>query len=97
MTREDVIATLRAHEQALRDLGILRVAVFGSVARGEANPNDVDLVIAFDAARRYSLVDLERVKNRLTTLLGARVDLSVEPLRKERFRARVEQEMVRAF
>ena len=54
-------------------------------------------MIAFDDARRYSLVDLERVKNRLSTLLGVRVDLSVEPLRKERFRARVEEEMVRAF
>ncbi len=97
MKRDDVIATLQAHEQELRGLGVLRVAVFGSVARGEANPNDVDLVVGFDDVRRHSLVDLERLRNRLSALLGASVDLAVEPLRKARFRSRVEQEMVRAF
>jgi uncharacterized protein len=43
-----VIATLRAHERELKELGILRVAVFGSVARGdETSQSDVDLVVAF--------------------------------------------------
>jgi predicted nucleotidyltransferase len=95
--RDDVIATLRANEAALKELGVRWISVFGSVARGEANPNDVDLVVAFDDAWRYSLVDLERLKTRLSDLLGTAVDLSVEPIQKDRLRERIERELVRAF
>jgi hypothetical protein len=34
----DVLRTLRAHQGALRRLGVSHAAVFGSVARGEASP-----------------------------------------------------------
>ena len=49
MTRDEVIATLRAHELELKGAGIRILAVFGSVARGEAG-HDVDLLAAFDDA-----------------------------------------------
>jgi hypothetical protein len=39
--KEQVIATLRAHEQELKEAGVVRVrlfgSVFGSVARGDAS------------------------------------------------------------
>jgi uncharacterized protein len=98
MKRDDVLATLRAHERELKDLGIIRVAVFGSVARGEDTVgSDVDLVVALDDAWGHSLLDEIRLQRHLTDLLGTPVDMAVEPLRKARFRARVEQEQVRAF
>jgi predicted nucleotidyltransferase len=98
MKRDEVIATLRAHERELKDLGVLRVAVFGSVARGDdRGDSDVDLVVAFDEGQRHSLVDVARVHRTLSTLLRAEVDLAVEPLQTARFRAHVEQDLVRAF
>jgi predicted nucleotidyltransferase len=98
MNRDEVLATLRAHEFELKDLGIARVAVFGSVARGEEAPgSDVDLVVALDEGWGYSLLDEIRLQRHLTELLGVRVDMAVEPLRKPRLRARVEQEQLRAF
>jgi predicted nucleotidyltransferase len=41
---EHVIAILRAHETELRQAGIMRLSLFGSVARGEERADsDVDL------------------------------------------------------
>jgi predicted nucleotidyltransferase len=51
----------------------------------------------FDQARGHSLLDEVRLERHLTELLGAQVDLAFEPLHKAQFRARVEQEQVRAF
>jgi predicted nucleotidyltransferase len=97
VTRDEVIARLRAQEPELRRAGIRHVALFGSTARGAAHPGDVDLLIAFDDAKRYTLLDYSRVQRQLAQLLGTDVDLAFEPLQKERFRARVQRELVRAF
>lgn len=46
---EHVIAALRAYETELRQTGIPRLSVFGSVARGEAEAeSDVDLAAELD-------------------------------------------------
>jgi uncharacterized protein len=96
MKRDDVIATLRAHEAELKEIGIVRPAVFGSVARGETG-NDVDLLAAFDEARRLSLLDLIRIERQLEELLGTDVDLVEEGTLKDGIRERVDQEAVCAF
>ena len=59
MQPDQVIATLRAHEQELRAVGIVRLALFGSTARGDAQAgSDIDLLAAFDGARQLSLLDV---------------------------------------
>jgi predicted nucleotidyltransferase len=96
IARDNVIATLRAHEAELREAGIVRLRLFGSVARGEAG-NDVDLVAEFDAAKSMSLIDLVGLENRLSDLLGVKVDLAREGSLKPRVRKNVEREAVLAF
>ena len=96
MKREQVIATLQAHEAELKSAGILRLALFGSVARGQ-DGNDVDLLATFDEAQRLSLIDVVGLEQRLEQLLGAQVDLIQDGTLKEGLRERVEQELVRAF
>lgn len=77
MNREEVISTLRAHEAELKAAGIVRLSVFGSVARGDNTPeSDVDLLADFDHRRRYTLLTLGRLESRLADLLGTSVDLS---------------------
>jgi uncharacterized protein len=50
------------------------IAVFGSVARGEAtSDSDVDFVVEFDPSS--SLLDLIRLEEALTDLLGVGVDV----------------------
>src|ERR1035437_7606577 len=76
MDRERVISMLRAHEQELKSAGIVRLSVFGSVARGEASErSDVDLMAEFDSSKKLSLLDMVGLENRLADILGAPVDL----------------------
>ena len=97
MDRERVLATPREHEAELKTAGIVRLSLFGSVARDEAKPeSDVDLIAAFDATRR-SLPDRVRLENRLADLLGAKVDLAPAPMLKADIRERAAREAVLAF
>ena len=96
--KEQIIATLRAHERELKGAGVVGVRVFGSVARGDATEaSDVDLLAQFDDARPISLIGLVRIENQLSDLLGRKVDLVQERSLKARIRAKVEREAVLVF
>lgn len=58
----------------LQSEGVLKAAIFGSVARGETKKNsDVDLLV--DLAEDKSLLDLAGLKVALEDLLKSKVDL----------------------
>jgi uncharacterized protein len=75
LTREEAVARLVASEPEIRALGVQRLALFGSVLRGEARADsDVDLLVQFAPgaktfARFLALSDL------LEERLGRRVEL----------------------
>ncbi len=97
-TRQSVLESLRAHQAALRDAGVVRISVFGSAARNQAGPeSDVDLLARFDASRELSLLDVIRVQNQIAALLGHPVDLVEEGTLRPRIQAHVEQEAILAF
>jgi predicted nucleotidyltransferase len=82
----------------LRQAGITRLSLFGSVARNEAGPDsDIDLAAEFDPAAKISLLDLVRLERELGELLGREVQILPEPIRKERLRKNVDQDCIRAF
>jgi hypothetical protein len=98
MDKGSVLRTLRLHEPELRAAGILHLRLFGSVARGESSAqSDVDLMADLDQSKRLTLVTMVRLENRLSDLLGGKVDLSRAGSMKERVRARALQEAVHAF
>jgi uncharacterized protein len=98
MNKEEVIAKLRAHEAELKAAGIVRLAVFGSVARGDNTPSsDVDLLADFDTSGRMSLLTIGRLESRLSDLLGVRVDLSSPGWLKESVKQQALDEAVSAF
>jgi predicted nucleotidyltransferase len=98
MKRDEVISKLRAHEAELKAAGIVRLAVFGSVARGDNSPeSDVDLLADFDQTKRYTLLTIGRLESRLADLLGTRVDLSSPEWLKESVKNQVLREAVLAF
>lgn len=97
-TAARVIATLRAHEAELRAAGIRRLSLFGSVARGDDEPeSDVDLAAELDPEAGIGLFQLVRLERRLGAILGRPVDLLPEPVEKPRLRANLERDRVRAF
>ena len=98
MDRDDVLQQLREHEPELRSLGVLRLSLFGSMARDQARADsDVDLLAAFDETRHLSLLDLLSIERRIAGWVGRRVDLMEEGQLKQRVAAAVEAELVRAF
>jgi len=98
MDRATVAAKLRACEPELKAAGIVRLSLFGSVARGSASArSDVDLMAEFDPGRQFSLLDMVRIENRLADILGVPVDLAPARATKEHIRERAMQEAVIAF
>lgn len=58
----------------LKEYGVVRAAVFGSHARGEANEqSDVDMLV--EIARDISLLDFIRLKQQMSQAVGREVDL----------------------
>jgi hypothetical protein len=72
--------------------------VFGSVARGEASPySDVDLMADLDGSKKFSLLDMSSLENRLSDILQVRVDLTLSKSMREPIRRSAEREAVLAF
>ncbi len=98
MDRTSIIGILRNHQQELRELGLLRVALFGSFANGSAgNNSDIDLLSALDKSKDLSLLDVVHIENYLSDLLGRKVDLVDEGSLDPRLRATVQKTLVNAF
>lgn len=61
----------------LENEGAIKVAVFGSYARGEEKPeSDIDILVEFSETK--GLLTLARIERELSELLGVKVDLLTE-------------------
>jgi uncharacterized protein len=98
MDNRTVLSTLRLHEPELRAAGIVHLRLFGSVARGDAtDQSDVDLMADLDRSKRLTLVGMVHLENRLSDLLGVKVDLSAADSMKDPVRKRALREAILAF
>jgi len=71
MKRDEAIACLKQHEPELKQLGIKRLFLFGSVARNEAH-EDSDVDLFFDSQKgRLDLFDLMDIKGAQALSLAA--------------------------
>ena len=93
MQREEVVATLKAHETELKQFGVRSLRLFGSFARGEAGPgSDVDVLVDLGGPAGFD--QYMGLLGFLEEILGARVDLvTVRGLRPE-LRPEVEREAI---
>ena len=71
----------------LKEAGVLRSSLFGSIARGEANEkSDIDILV--DLPKGKSLFDLADLQESLQSALGKKVDIgtyrSIKPFLRER-------------
>ncbi len=62
ITRDQLLAELRALRPQFEREGVTHMSLFGSRARGDNRPDsDVDLMIDIDPERKFSLVELSGV------------------------------------
>jgi len=98
MTRDAVIATLRANEAAMRLRGVANVALFGSVARGEAGPDgDIDIMVEIDPAAGVDLYDYVGIRRFIGELFADKADVSEREALKGHVRPGAERDAIHAF
>lgn len=98
MNRKDAIEALKRQADALRALGATSLFLFGSVARDEAGPeSDLDLFIDYDAARKFSLIDLAGIKLFLEEAFEADVDVTTRNSLHPKLKDRIESSAIRIF
>jgi hypothetical protein len=78
-----------------REYGVERIGLFGSYVRNEQRSgSDIDLLVEFDSNRKIGLFRFVHLKNYLSDLLGAKVDLvtptALKPVIGERILSEVE-------
>ncbi len=101
MNRDQAINALKAHEEELHAAGVVSVSLFGSVARGENSAHDVDVVVRLGENFSEPGLDyfsrLDDLEERLSKILGCKVDVVEEPVRKERFQREIDRDRAFAF
>lgn len=98
MDRQATLSLLKEHERELREMGVIGLSLFGSVARGEAKPgSDIDLAVRFDPAAEVGMFKYGVILDRLRTLLRAPVDLIGEPARSARMQAEIDRDRARVY
>src|SRR4051794_4814652 len=102
MDREQARKALQACEPELKALGVLSASIFGSVARGDAGPDsDIDVVVRlsedFSSGGFDYFARLEDLGKQLSGILGCRVDVIEEPVRKPRLQDEIDRDRAVAF
>lgn len=97
LTQKQVVSKLKRHKAEFSKMGILHLALFGSVARGDNRPDsDVDLLVEFRPKIRVGM-KVVQIKERIEEILGTSIDLVRAPVEKQRLRKNIEQEAVHVF
>jgi predicted nucleotidyltransferase len=93
MNLKNVSVLLKRHQAELHQRGVKSLAVFGSLARGEATPaSDMDVLVEFD--RPVGLFEFIRLKLYLEELTGRQVDLVTPDALRPAMRADILREAV---
>jgi predicted nucleotidyltransferase len=95
MTVETIRDVLATHQTDLATHGVVSLAVFGSVVRGEARADsDIDMLVEFE--RPVGLFAFAGLQMELTAWLGRPVDLVEPEALRPALRAGILKEAVRA-
>jgi predicted nucleotidyltransferase len=93
--RDEAVRRLESHAQALAQFSAKRLAIFGSVARGEAREeSDIDVLVEFEPYARIGLFEFVRLQRFLSDILGCPVDLVTPDALREEMREQILREAV---
>lgn len=98
MDRDLVLHRLKRNKAKLQAMGLERLSLFGSMARGDARPeSDIDLAVTLDARAGIDLFRFAAISEQVGRLLGMPVDLVIEPARNPRMQAQIERDRLRVY
>jgi len=93
MSKDEMIAKLKAQQIRIKSFGVKSLAIFGSVARNEAKPeSDLDLLVEF--AEKITFDRYMDLKIYLEDYLGMKVDLVSQKMLKPQIRTSVLAEAI---
>ena len=100
MDRSKALAILKQHREELMQSGVESLSIIGSVARGQSGAeSDVDVAVEFgDLDEGFAhFRRLDELQERLSEILGCRVDLIEAAAVSPRVRREIDRDRVLAF
>ena len=98
MDKGEILARLKAHENALKARGVAHAALFGSVARNDQRADsDIDILIELDPDARITMFDYVDIKDYIAGLFQGPVDVVNRDGLKPFVRPRAAADAVYAF
>ncbi len=98
MTKDTVLAALKAAEPHLRSKGVTHAAVFGSVARGEHGPDsDIDIMVEINPDAHMGVFGYVAIVNTIEDMFPTRVDVSNKECLRPHVRPSAERDAIYAF
>ncbi|MEJ0016695.1 MAG: nucleotidyltransferase domain-containing protein [Acetobacteraceae bacterium] len=98
MDRDAVIGTLKARENDLRTRGVRHIAVFGSLARGDAtDTSDIDILVDQQPDAPIGVFEYVDLIQFIEDLFPIRVDVANRARLKPHVRPNAEREALYAF
>ena len=97
MRRDEAILKLKGQKAFVESQGATALWLFGSTAADKAGPDsDIDLFIDYDE-KRFSFVELIRLREALSQALGSPADLATRDGLHPRLRGQIEAQAIRVF
>lgn len=98
MTRDEIIAKLRANAEAIKAEGVTKLSLIGSRARGDARPeSDIDVLIEVEPDSRFSLLNLIGVEHIISEATGLPVHAAMRRSLDPRMAARIADDLIEVF
>jgi uncharacterized protein len=98
MTRDEIVATIRAITPALKAEGVAKLAIFGSRSRGDARPDsDLDVLVEVESDKRFSLFDLMEVEYIIRDATGLEVQATMRRSLEPRMAQRIADDIIEVF
>jgi len=98
MRRDEIIARIRKHADAIKAEGATELYLFGSAARDEMGAkSDIDVFVECDPRRTVSLLDIIGIKHIIEDDLGHRVDITTKDALHPLMRDNILHEAVRVL
>lgn len=98
ITLGTIIARVREIEPAIRALGVTRLAIFGSRARGDARQDsDLDILVNSTSRGETPSFDLFKVQHLIEDTTGVSTQVSMRDMLEPRLAERIADDLVEVF